>query len=254
VELVWRQPPVEWVRLHDGVRVIERRGMMSLAHPWGTMSLDATEPAIVDALWTLAEQPVLVSEVDLMVGTADPVRLARWYLVLDIVRGLFVHELRAGARPLLWSVPLAADAVHRWATWRSDAVARLSRFTVLRDVDAALMADSPLSFRRVVLDDPAVRQVVEVLVAPVSREELAAAVPAVAPVVAKRVAEFLAACGLLRFAVRPPDVPLDDWQTWELPPRPREHRRVSHAGRCRERANWHWRGQAWTTCSRSARR
>jgi hypothetical protein len=234
--------------------VIERRGMMSLAHPWGALPLDATEPAIVDALWTLVEQPVLVSEVDLMVGTGDPVRLARWYLVLDIVRGLFVHELRAGATSLLWSVPLAADAVHRWSTWRSGAVARLSRFTVLRDIEAALTADSPLSFRRVVLDDPAVRQVVEVLVAPVSREDLAAAVPGVAPIVAKRIAEFLAACGLLRFAVRPPDEPLDDWQTWSLPSRPREPRWIPHAGHCRQRATWRWSGQGWTTCSRAPRR
>ncbi len=247
---------VEWARLDDGVSVVEHGGMMSLAHPWGTLPLATTEPAIAEALRCLVERPVPVSMLDAMVDGRDPVLLARWYLVLDVVRGLFVHELRLGETRLLRSVPMAADAVHRRSTWPLDAVARLSRFTVVRQVAGATMADSHLSFRRAVLDSPQACRVVEELGCPVGREELAAAMPGMDAAVVQRIAEFLAACGLLRFVARPLDEPVEDPQDWDLHWAQGfwERRQVRPPNRCRQRPTWRWSAPTWPTCCRAIRR
>src|SRR5262245_24350409 len=154
---------------------------IALVHPWGALPLGPTEPAVVEALRTLTGREVPLSTLDELVDGADPVRLAQWFLVLDAVSGLFVHELRLAGSTLMRSFPLAVDATHRRSEWPAGALARLSRFTLLHRTDAGMIAESPLSYRRVVLDDPAARQVATELAAPVGLVELAVAVPSEHP-------------------------------------------------------------------------
>jgi hypothetical protein len=256
----------EWVRLHEGVDVVEHAGTVSLVHPWGAVALGSVDPVIVRAVRELVDTPVPVSTVDRLVSGPDPVRLARWYLVVDAIAGLLEHELRFGATRLARSVPLAAGAVHREVPWPVGTTARLSRFTLVRRTEAGLAAESPLSYRRVMLDSPVSRKVAAVLSMPVTPEELAAAMPAVDPVIAEVVTEFLAGCGLLRYlpGSRRDQPASDAWYrtaaaafgpdqgTAEVR-KPANRLARSHAGCYQRTVRSPWSAQGWPVCCRPAR-
>jgi SagB-type dehydrogenase family enzyme len=114
-------------------------------------------------------------------------------MLLHRLRHLVVRSLTMedAEQPLLSVVPIVQSARYRPGTFDRSRAVRLSRFAFLRSEGEGFVLESPVSLYRVVVHGPEAAWVIGMLGRAHTLDEIVAAVPLTAPVVAEIVAHLL---------------------------------------------------------------
>ncbi|MGW6501026.1 SagB/ThcOx family dehydrogenase [Nonomuraea angiospora] len=145
--------PLPMVGLREDAVVDSAHGVLTIAQPFGTVTLrglpQAVESLLRELPGTLADQDELADRLLAAGGSSHDAALL--YLTLSRLSPVLVHAVE----PLLRVVPVARDARFRPPVLAPGDTVRLSRFALVRRADEGLVLESPLSRHRVTLTEDA---------------------------------------------------------------------------------------------------
>ncbi|WP_431927077.1 SagB/ThcOx family dehydrogenase [Nonomuraea jabiensis] len=145
--------PLPMVGLREDAVVESADGVLTIAQPFGTVTLrglpQAVESLLRELPGTLADQDELAERLLAAGGSSHDAALL--YLTLSRLSPVLVHAVE----PLLRVVPIARDARFRPPALAPGDTVRLSRFALVRRAEEGLVLESPLSRHRVTLAEDA---------------------------------------------------------------------------------------------------
>nr|WP_239135078.1 SagB family peptide dehydrogenase [Streptomyces sp. SID12488] len=202
-------------------------GPVVLSGRWGELRLHQARPVVREALRRMSLGPISLANVVAEIAAESAVRPSspgrrtadrpavdastEILVALHRLQHLVVRSLMLeGSDQLLMSVvPIAQSARYRADTADPRRPVRLSRFAFLRSEGEGFVLESPVSLYRVVLHSPEASWVIGMLGRPVTVDEIAAAVPLEATVIAEIIAHLLGT-GMAHSAEQPsPDADTD---------------------------------------------
>ncbi|WP_239071037.1 hypothetical protein [Streptomyces sp. SID13666] len=178
-------------------------GPVVLSGRWGELRLHQARPVVREALRRMSLGPISLANVVAEIAAESAVRPSspgrrtadrpavdastEILVALHRLQHLVVRSLMLeGSDQLLMSVvPIAQSARYRADTADPRRPVRLSRFAFLRSEGEGFVLESPVSLYRVVLHGPEASWVIGMLGRPVTVDEIAAAVPLEATVIAE---------------------------------------------------------------------
>ena len=188
--LSWREG-VTAVAAGDAALVVQGAG--------GRVSLRRVAPMLRDALGRLdppGEDENCLAE---LVRSSGNGSLARWFYYLECLtrRGLLCHCAHANGTRLATLVAVSSSFVARSARAVTGRRYILSRFAYLRREGDRTVLESPLAHARIILDDCRTAALVAALAVPVTAEELATQVAAIAADAVSGVLTLLLRAGMI---------------------------------------------------------
>jgi SagB-type dehydrogenase family enzyme len=182
-------------------------GPVVLSGRWGETRLHRAGPLVREALRRMSLGPISLANVVAELAAESSVcpsspgghtataadAQAEILMLLHRLRHLVVRSLTMedAEQPLLSVVPIVQSARYRPGTFDRSRAVRLSRFAFLRSEGEGFVLESPVSLYRVVVHGPEAAWVIGMLGRAHTLDEIVAAVPLTAPVVAEIVAHLL---------------------------------------------------------------